>query len=166
MFDFWDKIWDKITSYNLLNHLFPGVVFCVLASHFTSVDLMQDDLVVGVFFYYFVGVVISRIGSVLVERFLMWIGFIRYESYIDYLNASKNDTKISILLETSNMYRSVVAMILSLALLKLYIYFSQSLGDREWGFWVLISSLFILFLYSYRKQNKYITSRIRRYSND
>ena len=58
---------DKLSSYNIFNFLLPGVVFAVFVSKATSFKLMQEDVLSGAFVYYFIGAVISRIGSLVVE---------------------------------------------------------------------------------------------------
>ncbi|EKD88152.1 MAG: hypothetical protein ACD_35C00035G0002 [uncultured bacterium] len=50
---------EKISSYNLFNNLFPGVVFVTILGKFTTYDFIQKDLIIGLFFYYFIGLVIS-----------------------------------------------------------------------------------------------------------
>ena len=61
---------DKLSTYNIFNYLFPGVLFAYILSKVSSYDLIQKDLVTGVFLYYFIGLVISRIGSLFIEPFL------------------------------------------------------------------------------------------------
>lgn len=68
--DIMKEILDKLTSYNLFNYLLPGVVFAVLASKVTRFTLIQQDLVAGAFLYYFIGLVISRFGSLILEPIL------------------------------------------------------------------------------------------------
>lgn len=58
---------DKISSYNLFNYLFPGILFAVISKEFTSYSLLQDNLIVGAFIYYFIGLVVSRFGSLVIE---------------------------------------------------------------------------------------------------
>ena len=61
---------DKISSYNLFNYLLPGVLFALLADGLTSYTFIQSDIVVGIFLYYFMGLVISRVGSLAIEPIL------------------------------------------------------------------------------------------------
>jgi hypothetical protein len=55
------ELLDKISSYNLFNYLLPGVLFATLAEYLTSYHLVQDDLVVGAFVYYFMGLVVMAV---------------------------------------------------------------------------------------------------------
>lgn len=158
---------DKLTSYNLFNYLLPGIVFAAIASHLTPLELIQDDMIVGVFFYYFLGTVISRFGSLFLEPLLKGIGFVKYEEYGLYLKASKSDEKIGILLEASNMYRTMLSVFVLLAVLKAYFEFGQLLLKVEvYGDWMATLFLLALFLYSYRKQTKFISKRIRSFYDE
>src|SRR5258706_9185925 len=97
---------DKLSSYNVFNYLFPGIIFAVVGTQVSSFYLLVDDIVIGVFVYYLYGMVVSRIGSLLIERLLKRFGFIHYAPYPDYVSASRVDTKIDILSEQSNTYRT------------------------------------------------------------
>jgi hypothetical protein len=152
---------DKISSYNLFNYLFPGVVFVIFASKLTSYNFVQQDILSGAFVYYFIGLIISRIGSLFIEPFLKLIKFLAFADYKKYVKASKTDTKIETLSEVNNMYRTISSMFLLLLFLKAY----DSLGKNwtflnEWEVEVATISLMLLFLFSYRKQTNYITKRI------
>jgi len=155
------ELLEKLSSYNLFNYLFPGVVFSLLVDRFFSYSLIQEDIVVGVFLYYFVGLVISRLGSLFVEPILKRIGFITFSDYSDFIIASKSDPKIETLLEVNNMYRTVVALFFSLALIAIYqVIKSKWPIVTNYSVYITIFFLFIMFVYSYRKQTSYIVKRI------
>ncbi len=154
---------DKLGSYNLFNYLLPGVVFSAIASSLTGYSLLQSDLLVGAFVYYFLGLIISRIGSIIVEPVLKKTRFVKFSSYSDYISASKNDGLIPTLSEANNMYRTFVSLFLCLLFLKGYELMALQLPClREWEISILVIALFILFLFSYRKQTAYITKRVQR----
>ena len=152
---------DRLSSYNFFNNLLPGVLFAILATKYTTVDLTSKDLFLGFFIYYFIGLVISRIGSLVIEPVLLKVKIIKYSDYSDYIKASKEDKKIDTLLEVNNTYRTIIAMFISLALFKgfdmLLAKYSimVSLGPYILGFCLLI-----LFLWSFRKQSNYINKRV------
>lgn len=156
------ELLDKLGSYNIFNYLLPGVVFASIASSLTEHPLLQSDLAVGAFVYYFLGLMISRLGSVLVEPVLKKIGFVAFCSYQDYISASKNDQLIPTLSEANNMYRTFVSLFFCLLLLKGYDLMSTKFPFlKEWETGVLMTGLFILFLLSYRKQTAYINTRVQ-----
>ena len=111
---------EKLSSYNIFNYLLPGVLFVGIAEKLTSYSFIHDNLLIGLFLYYFMGLIISRIGSLIVEPVLKFIKFIRFEGYKDYAVASKLDPKVSLLSEQNNMYRTLCSLFIVLILFKIY----------------------------------------------
>lgn len=156
-----DKIIDKLSAYNIFTNLFPGAVYCFLATKFFDLALIQDDLVVAVFLYYFCGMVISRVSSILVEPLMQKSKFVTYADYEDYAAASSEDSHIKLLLETSNSYRSVVALLLCLLGTGVWTLAASTLvWFSTYEHYILSISLLILFCFAFRKQTRYITKRV------
>lgn len=151
----------KISSYNLFNYLLSGILFVILVDVFTSYSFAQKDLVVGVFLYYFIGLVISRIGSLFVEPVLKWVKFLRFADYADFVSVSKIDSKLEILSEQNNIYRTLIAVFGSVIFLKA---FELLKGDfaciAKFQSELLFVFILLLLLFGYRKQTAYITKRI------
>lgn len=155
------EILEKLTTYNLFNYLLPGVLFVVSLDMLTSYSLIQKDLILGAFVYYFAGLVISRFGSLVVEPILKKMSFLKFANYADFVSASKQDSKIETLSEANNMYRTFTAMLVLLLLLKTYDLVAIKLPIlNEYGFGTLVILLLVMFLFSYRKQTAYIVKRI------
>lgn len=156
------EILDKLSSYNIFNYLLPGILFVVILDKLTSYSLIQDNLVIGAFVYYFIGLVLSRFGSLIIEPTLKKISFLKFADYKDFVIASKNDQKIDIFSETNNMYRTFCSMFILLLLIKLYQFINfKFVQISELSPYILIFLLLIMFLASYRKQTVYITKRIK-----
>ncbi len=156
------ELLSKLSSYNLFNYLLPGIIFVVLASEVTHYSLIQQDIVIGAFLYYFIGLVISRFGSLVIEPLLKFISFLQFASYKDFVAASKKDEKIELLSEVNNTYRTLSSLFIVLLLLKLY----EKVECRfpilkEWDAIILMVLLLVMFLFSYRKQTSYITKRVK-----
>lgn len=149
---------DKLTSYNLFNYLFPGVIFATLSEKFTSYSFLQNDVVVGFFVYYFIGLLISRFGSLLLEPLLKKINFLKFAPYSDFVAASRHDPKIELFSEINNMYRTISSLFILLIFLKFYEHLESNYTLNN--FYALTFGFLIVFLFSYRKQTKYITKRI------
>lgn len=152
---------DKLSSYNIFNYLLPGVLLAVIVSAITSFKLLQDDLLTSPFVYYFLGAVVSRVGSLVVEPAMKRYGFISFAPYDDYVSALKNDPKLEILSETNNMYRTLCALILLVTVV--YLYDLASLYHPFFKTLVpamVILLLLALFLASYKKQTAYIVKRV------
>ena len=153
---------EKLSSYNIFNYLLPGVVFVVLADAFTTFRLAQQDVIIGVFLYYFIGLIISRLGSIVIEPLLKSIRVIHFAPYADFVSASKEDEKLTMLSEANNMYRTFCSLFISLILLKAYERLSSRFpAVEEWSAEILVLGLLALFCISYRKQTQYITKRIQ-----
>ena len=152
---------NKISRYNFLNYLFTGRLFVGVVDQFTKFSFIQSNLLLAPFIYYFIGLVISRIGSLLVEPILEMMRFIHLTDYHQYLTALKNDPSIEILSEANNLYRTLCSLFLVILFLKgfsvLQEYYPILKNISEL---LLTCVLFIIFLFSYRKQTKYITKRI------
>ncbi len=152
---------EKLSTYNIFNYLLPGVVFVAITESLTKYNFVQEDIVIGVFLYYFLGLVISRVGSIVIEPTLKCIKFVKFSEYRDYVEASNKDKLIEILSEANNMYRTFLSLFLSLSLLKIFEFFSerfQLLNDISPE--IAIAGLLFLFAFSYRKQTAYITKRV------
>lgn len=155
-----NSLLEKISSYNIFNYLFPGVLFVLLLEAITPYSLIQKDLVVGVFLYYFVGMTISRLGSLVIEPILRKTSFLNFAKYEDYVQACIRDVKLETLSEVNNTYRTLCALFVTLGAIKVYERFIQKCPFiEENGGYILIISLLLLFLLSYRKQTAYITNR-------
>jgi len=160
------ELLDKLSSYNIFNYLLPGVLFSVLADKLTSYTIIQSEIVLGVFLYYLIGLLVSRVGSLLVEPALKKIGFIKFVPYQDFVSAEKTDSKLELLSEVNNMYRTFVSLFLCLIFLKVFNYLSNKyLLIQNWQIEILVTILLGLFLFSYRKQTEYITKRISTWTN-
>lgn len=155
------ELLEKITSYNLFNYLLPGVIFSLLVSKMTRYPIIQQDLVVGFFLYYFIGMVISRFGSIVIEPLLKKISLIEFTNYNDYVMASKKDLKIELFSEINNTYRTILSLLILLIFLKIYETLEINFNFPQ-AFTVMLTIvlLVVLFLLSYRKQTSYIKKRI------
>ena len=153
---------EKLSSYKIFNYLLPGIVFVILADALTNFHFIQQDIILGVFLYYFIGMVISRIGSIAIEPLLKWSKFVHFAPYADFVAATKEDNFLEVLSEANNMYRTFCSLFVSLILLKIYERLSISFPImKEWGIEFLIVGLLAFFCFSYRKQTQYIVKRIQ-----
>ena len=154
-------ILEKIGAYNLFNFLLPGVLFAEILEQITPYSITHENLAIGAFIYYFTGLVISRFGSLVIEPSLKKILFLRFVPYKNFVSASKNDSKIELLSQENNMYRTFVALFVLLIFAKVYEFASVKfpiLNEQIALFIVVI--MLVGFLFSYCKQTSYITKRI------
>ena len=152
---------DKISSYNLFNYLFPGVIYVVLLREIGTYDMYQENNLIGLFLYYFIGLVISRFGSLLVEPLVQKSTFVKFADYKDYVIASQNDKKIELFSEINNMYRTIISLMVVVLLSKAYEKIEEKLEiSNETSFIILTIALLIIFVFSYRKQTNYVVKRV------
>lgn len=155
------ELLEKLSSYNIFNYLLPGIIFVVFADVFLQHSFIQKDIIFGVFLYYFIGLVISRIGSLVLEPFLEKISFLKFVSYKEFIFACKTDEKLEVLSEVNNMYRTFVALFVALLVVRIY-----EAAEAVWPSLKQITPFIavlvgiILFIVSYRKQTSYITKRV------
>ena len=161
-----NDILNKISSYNLLNYLLPGAVFSVVAELFGLIPA-PTEIVEKLIWFYFVGMVISRLGSLILEPLLKKMAFVKYSDYADYLKAYQVDGKLEVMVEASNTYRTLAsafaALVLCFCWTSLASYFAIS-TNVQGGLTVLL--LFILFVVSFRKQASFITKRVERIKDE
>ena len=153
---------DKISSYNIFNYLFPGVLFVIILKETTSYSFLQENLIIGVFVYYFIGLLISRVGSLIIEPVLKKSSFLKFADYSEFLTASKKDEKIEVLSEMNNMYRTLVSTFFLLVVLNLYQYVESRIPAlKDADSYIMLGLLMVIFLFAYRKQTNYIIKRIK-----
>ena len=156
------EILEKLSTYNIFNYLLPGVIFVIIAREFSGYNFIQNEIVLSGFLYYFIGMIISRFGSVIIEPILKKIAFLKFEDYKNYVIASKKDSKIELLSEVNNTYRTICSMCVMLIILNIYSVFNSNKNvSIEPDFYIIISIILIMFLFAYRKQTNYITKRIQ-----
>lgn len=157
------EIIDKISSYNLFNYLFPGIIFVVLLSKFTTIDLIIENNFLGAFLYYFIGLVISRIGSLILEPLFKKIKLVTFSDYKEFIEASKKDEKIELFSEVNNTYRTIASLFFCLLISVIY---ERLLSDilAMYGIevYLIAIGLLALFMFSYKKQTNYINKRIEK----
>jgi hypothetical protein len=153
---------SKLSSYNLFTNLLPGVLFVALLKELTSFNLIFEPIFLGLFLYYFIGIVINRIGSLVIEPILRKTKFLTFIDYSKFVKASKVDEKIEILSENNNMCRSLIALCVTLLLAVGYEWLkSKCTFIGTYNNVILIVLLFVIFLFSYRKQTKYVVKRCK-----
>ena len=152
---------DKLTTYNLFNYLLPGVVFVIFADKLIGYSLIQENNVIGVFLYYFIGMTVSRFGSVIIEPILRTLKFLKYKDYSSFVAASKKDAKIDLLSEVNNTYRTIVATFVSVLVLKAYKLLEDTYTiSATLNSLLIIVLILLLYLFSYRKQTNYVRKRV------
>ena len=157
-----DKLIEKLSEYNILNYLIPGVLFLCFIDALEIHDINEKNIFLMLFGGYFAGMILSRLGSIIIEPLFKWLKIVVYASYSDYLKAEKKDTKLPRLVSENNMFRTFVAMFILLIIMYLC-----SLSSRinvflhsRWAILFLMIILLILYSLAFRKQTSYIRKRV------
>ena len=152
---------DKLSSYNLFNYLLPGTLFVAGAERITVHRFTHENIVVTLFLYYFIGLVVSRFGSLVVGPLLQRTKFVKFAPYKRFIECCKVDPKVELLSEQNNMYRTLCALFLALPIFKgadALVHWSGVRRDVAdvIGFFLL----FALFAFAYRKQTSFVRQRV------
>ena len=155
-----NELLSKLSSYNIFNYLLPGAIFSIIAERISLISY-PSEIVAQLIWYYFAGMVISRIGSVFVEPALKFIRFVEYSDYASYLRACEKDQKLDVMVEVSNTYRTLATVFLMLLIGSAYQWLSAKVGIIEvWQERIAVALLLGLFLLSFRKQVSFIRKRV------
>lgn len=155
------EVIDKLSTYNIFNYLLPGTIFSFIIDSYTNHKMIIENIFVSIFVYYFIGLLISRIGSLFLEPLLKKIKVLKFASYDEFVQASKVDEKINLLSEINNMYRTLSSTILCVILVFIYDKIVSIFPNIIIPPIIILIFLFVLFIFSYRKQTDYISKRIK-----
>jgi hypothetical protein len=151
----------KLSTYHFFNYLLPGAVFSMLAQRLSLVE-MPSDVVEQFVWFYFVGLILSRIGSLLVEPALIKLKIIEYGCYEDYLYAHERDAKLELMVEVSNTYRTLATGFIALIFCVAYFGIVRAFGfSTSLQHFLFLGLLAVLFLLSLKKQAMFVTKRVK-----
>lgn len=161
------EIFAKLSSYNFLNYLLPGAIFVLACRYLNLVDFKNEGILIEFTAYYFAGMTISRVGSILVEPISQYLGIIKHSSYSNYISACEKDGKIEVLLEQNNLYRTIISMFLILLFFLGGKYTFEKLDiTSEYVSIILIFNILLLYVLAYRKQTTYIRKRVEKHTKE
>lgn len=148
------NILESLTNYHLINHLIPGSLLTWMLIDYGFIK-KPNEFYILLSLSYFIGVVINRLSSVVVESVLVKFNIIEKHNYYCYVKAVKEDKKLDILSEVCNMYR----IYLTLSILMLIINkFKKKLLNLFFNSILIL--LIVVFYLSFKKQINFINIRI------
>jgi hypothetical protein len=159
-----EELAKKISEYQIFNFLLPGAVFAALVTKTTNYNLVLSNVILALSVYYFLGLVISRCGSLVISPLIKMLKIVKFAPYPDFLRASKTDAKLDMLSQENNMYRSFISMFAIYLAVFLYSKNIFNINDHiNFDTAVLVLTLLglLVFTLAYRKQTHFITKRIR-----
>ena len=165
------QIVDKISSYNIFNNLYPGILLCYLLKIIFDINMLSDNWFENLILFYFVGMVISRIGSLIIEPIMKKIRInkkplLQFSPYSDYERASNEEPLVATLSETNNTYRTLLSCFVCTFVFKICVVINKICVENKFTFfqenkdWIILILLIILFAFSYVKQTSYVRKRV------
>lgn len=155
------KLMETLDSYQIMTNFLPGTFFGIALDLILGITIPFQSVVEEIVIYYFIGLILNRIGSLVVKPVLKKCNFIVETPYQEYVKAEKKDSKIDILSETNNYFRTLLAG----AILLFIIYLCMNLEIirgwliSNWRCFVLVC-LIALFLFASRNQTGYVRKRV------
>jgi len=155
------KILESISRYEILNNLIPGTALCLILSYM-GYPILDYNFGACIVICYILGFINGRFSSLVIEWLCKKTKFIKWRDYSLYNSAKKERPFVSTLQENANMYRAFVSVFfISLIAYIMQLILSECVFLQKNGFWILMILLFVLFLFSYRKQvNDYVVKNI------
>ena len=154
-----DKLIEKIDSYNIFNYFVPGAIVFEFLRMLVAAPSVSDVLS-RLLIYYFTGLTVSRIGSMLLEPVFKAIHLVRHSDYDAYVKACEADKKIELFVEIANMYRTIYVGALVCLVATFTVETSPELSIRLLDVRLALLALALLFFLSYRKQSNYVNKRV------
>lgn len=106
----------------------------------------------------------SRVGSLVVEPFLKKKSWVIFVPYQEFLQAEKIDSKLTVLSQENNVFRSYISVMFISIIVYVYKNYSTNwkifFTDKSL---VLMFSLLVLFLFAYKKQTSFVRKRVEHY---
>lgn len=155
-----EALFEKLNSFHILTNLIPGTVFCFVFNKLLFEIFPSGEKVSDYFVFYFIGIIIGRIGSLFVEPLCRKTKNFKHVSYQRFLLAEKEDSKIENLSETNSLYRSLLT---AFVLLTFFVLINEICYNFiflcKWRNVIICICLSILFFFSFKKQTQYIFER-------
>lgn len=165
------QVFDKISSYNIFNNLYPGIIFCYILKFMFSKIVFTDNWYENLIICYFIGMILNRIGSAVIYPIMKKFKYknvpiLNEATYDDYEYASKKDSLIITLSEVNNTYRTLLSCFVCALIYKISTLFNSLFIRLNFNFfqknkdWFILIVLILLFSISYIKQTNYVKKRV------
>lgn len=152
-----------IGSYDILGHCIQGILFVHYLQKIYSLTIMTGTFAIDFALIYFIGLIIGRLGAFL-DKILIKLGDTKIK-YFKYMADVENEDKMIQTLKTNkNMLRNFMATILIILVIETFSFVSNirhieiDIIKRV----VALVVLLVIFDFSYKRVNNYISKRIFR----
>lgn len=157
MNEFLKSLSEKLSAYQLFNFIYPGAVFLGILSY-KGVPLgMLKEIWWFLLASYFLGMIISRFGSIVIESICLKFGWIEKYDIKRYADNIAKNSFTAILLELTNIYRTICSMGILLFLCTIFKY-----QQDDKCCMLFVEVLFVLlFGISFIKQHHYLEDKLK-----
>lgn len=157
MNEFLKSLSEKLSVYQLFNFIYPGAVFLGILSY-KGVPLgMLKEIWWFLLASYFLGMTISRFGSIVIESICLKFGWIEKYDIKRYADNIAKNSFTAILLELTNIYRTICSMGILLFLCTIFKY-----QQDDKCCMLFVEVLFVLlFGISFIKQHHYLEDKLK-----
>ena len=157
MNEFLKSLSEKLSAYQLFNFIYPGAVFLGILSY-KGVPLgMLKEIWCFLLSSYFLGMTISRFGSIVIESICLKFGWIEKYDIKRYADNIAKNSFTAILLELTNIYRTICSMGILLFLCTIFKY-----QQDDKCCMLFVEVLFVLlFGISFIKQHHYLEDKLK-----
>ena len=168
-----DNLVEGISVYEVVNNIIPGSIYVILVELLTDFTIIKSNKISfeNIVLVYFIGLVISRMGSLLLEPFLRKRfccgAFLTFAPYKHFLKAKILDKEGSVRYYSmiNNMYRCMTMTSLCV-LLTVFLHLIWN-GVSAFYFsnkniFIVLGCFFLIALFglSYRKQTEYLRQMV------
>ena len=157
MNEFLKSLSEKLSAYQLFNFIYPGAVFLGILSY-KGVQLgMLKEIWWFLLASYFLVMTISRFGSIVIESICLKFGWIEKYDIKRYADNIAENSFTAILLELTNIYRTICSMGILLFLCTIFKY-----QQDDKCCMLFVEVLFVLlFGISFIKQHHYLEDKLK-----
>lgn len=152
-----DEILKKISAYDLLNTMIPGAALVFFLKVYGYFDFEAGDALFLVILAYILGVIASRVGSLILESIALKFDWFERD-YAGYIQVEQDDDRLLTLTTIANMYRTLAGSVVVLAVLALGSLVPDAF--RTWLYIIYSAASFLLFLLGWIKQEHYVQRRL------
>lgn len=156
-----------LSNLRVVSSIVPGAILCIYINDFLKINILRHETIVNIFIFYAVGVIIGRIGSIVIEPLFESFGIIDKENYPNFIDAEIKNPKVSTIDEISRFYRSM-ATLMMLIIVGILFEYPMNLYPLTYvlGGHIVSVLILILMIKSYSKQSEYTANRIKKVLED
>lgn len=164
------SIINKLSKYEWLNRLFPGVFLVLMAKVLQCPMFSPSNWLETLGVYMLWGELSSRVGALVVEPLLKYAYVVRFAKYGDYQDYQKHHKETAdMLMANANFARTLCALGLLVELLRITVLLpgcghicNVTFGWRD----VAVLAWTILFIFAYCRQVNFLVDRIDKFKKD